>query len=490
MADTTIGNTNLEGVASLRWIDAIIACVIIYVALDNLPLHSSLWLDETLTYWIASGSLEDAWRRAIQFQGQSPLYYLIVWGILQVFPDSDLMLRVFSVVCGCVALVGFRLFIPVSSRLPLPMTLIASCALATDSFQRALISARPYAFAIACATFSMYLFAQWMKSQRATFLVGWILCTALTVYAHYLFGVIVIAQLCYFFLQRPFDFRQLVRITAACAALGILLIPGFSQLYSLSLRSSVLQLVGAPSFTEVCAAMLPPPLLVLVAVGVTLGVIWGGKFAPEEHSRALFPLALVWSFVPVVIFALGSLLTPTSLFVSRYWSWQVGGLALLVTLAVSSLSTARARRIAFYVVVLGMLFRVAGQQWTVEGWREAAQELSKNPTTPVVLFSGLIEAEDSEFYRQSEALPYLRAPLARYGGRNSSERVIQPVGLSANAFQVQSLPLEEFLLLAARGRRGGGVSPGAFVERLTSGGRRVELLGEFGTLSLYRVGAS
>lgn len=468
----------------LQRIDLLLAALLFYIALEKLPLYSSLWLDETLTYWIASGSAADAWRRAIQFQGQSPFYYEIAWGIVQMFPNSsDLMLRIFSVLCGAIALIGMRLFLPSHSMIPFPTTLIVACALATDSFQRAIISARPYALAIALATFSMYALHRWVKTEGRGALFSWALLTVLTIYAHYLFCIILVVQLTYLATQLPIRSKKLRKIGGVLLGIGVLLMAGLSQLLSLSTRAGSLQLVTTPSFSEICTAVFPLSLVVLVGMGGVLAVIWGGKISYGALSAPLFTLAALWSVVPVGVFAIVSYLSPTSLFISRYWSWQVGGVVLLVAVCVAALSTPRARRIASYTIVLGMLLRVAGQQWTIEGWREVAGIVKESPSVPVVLFSGLIESEDLTFYGQQEALPYLTAPLTRYGVAGT----IHPVGLSERTFNRAPIPQQEFFLVAARGRRGQFVSPTSIIERLQGRGRSVSLVREEGLVYLYRV---
>src|SRR5688572_10252532 len=58
----------------------------------------SLWLDEFATLWTIEGTLTDTWRRAIEFQGQTPLYYVISWVFLQVAGESEATLRLPSLV--------------------------------------------------------------------------------------------------------------------------------------------------------------------------------------------------------------------------------------------------------------------------------------------------------------------------------------------------------------------------------------------------------
>ncbi len=49
------------------------------LALACVPIGSSLWLDETETYWIVDGPLSEVVKRSQLWGGQTPLYYFIAW---------------------------------------------------------------------------------------------------------------------------------------------------------------------------------------------------------------------------------------------------------------------------------------------------------------------------------------------------------------------------------------------------------------------------
>src|SRR6476469_554725 len=57
---------------------------------------SSLWVDEFGTLWVAEASLSQTVQRAIPVQGQTPLYYVLVWGALRTIGESELSLRILS----------------------------------------------------------------------------------------------------------------------------------------------------------------------------------------------------------------------------------------------------------------------------------------------------------------------------------------------------------------------------------------------------------
>src|SRR5688572_1537907 len=76
----------------------------ILLRLDGLT--SSLWLDEFGTFWVVEGNFATMLERAWVFQGQSPLYYAFPWMSRQVFGDSELALRLPSLLFGCLSVIA------------------------------------------------------------------------------------------------------------------------------------------------------------------------------------------------------------------------------------------------------------------------------------------------------------------------------------------------------------------------------------------------
>lgn len=73
----------------------------VLVATWSTELVSSLWLDELGTYWVISDSFSETWKRAWEFQGQSPLTYEFMWVWKQIVGDqSDAALRLLPVLFG------------------------------------------------------------------------------------------------------------------------------------------------------------------------------------------------------------------------------------------------------------------------------------------------------------------------------------------------------------------------------------------------------
>lgn len=72
-------------------------------------LRESLWLDEFGTLWVVEGDLGRTVSRTLEFQAQSPLYYVFPWLAVQLLGESEVALRLPSVLFGlatCLAVNG------------------------------------------------------------------------------------------------------------------------------------------------------------------------------------------------------------------------------------------------------------------------------------------------------------------------------------------------------------------------------------------------
>src|SRR5262249_40515495 len=74
------------------------AAALMILALWLRPITSSLWVDETGTWWVIEGGLRQVVQRADAVQGQSALYYVLLWAWAHVAGHSELALRIPSLV--------------------------------------------------------------------------------------------------------------------------------------------------------------------------------------------------------------------------------------------------------------------------------------------------------------------------------------------------------------------------------------------------------
>jgi hypothetical protein len=229
-------------------------------------------------------------------------------------------------------------------------------------------------------------------------------------------------------------------------------------------------------------AFVPLPILVVGVVAIVLAVIWGAHWRDAQCDRRALLVLGFWIFSPVIIFFTATLLSGNSLLVSRYWVWQLGGVALALGGVITMISSERHRTIATVTLLCGLLFRLLTQQWHLEDWRNAAHLVQEDAATEILLFSGLIESE-STWLRDSPAVQeYLRAPLSVYG----VTKAVRIVGLTELSSELMKEFVDGRLLVSFGTEKGVYRSPERFIHEATGKGLTVVPISRGGLVSVYR----
>lgn len=428
------------------------------------PWGESLWLDETLSAWTVNGSLGDAWTRALSFQTQSPLYYIMLWGGAQSCGSSEVALRSISIVS---ALLSIGAVFCIARRLTgelVVSVLAAGFLLSCDVFQIGALTARPYALATAFALWSIVFLIDLLREWRVRTVVLFITSLVLTFYAHYLFSVVALAHGVVLLQHRS----VLRRLSGWIVGAALVCIPGLLHLQSLQERARGLAFTGAPHISGLLADSLPVPLVVSVVVGVVLGLIWDARFRFSERSRSAIRFLIPYIVVAPIVFLAGSVVGGAAVWLPRYWEWQLGAIAVVMATILASLAGGRGARLAVVVTAIFVLARLGAQRWTVEGWGPAA-EVARSYPGKVVLFSGLIEAETRSGAEKPGFEQYIRAPLIAYG-RSADIIVARLSGSDEELLDVFKQPV---LFVAARKEIAGARAPERFLEIAREAGRVV-----------------
>src|SRR5215212_201796 len=289
----------------------------------------SLWLDEAYAVDMADNSFIQILRMSLS-DGNPPLYYLLLHYWQWLFGDSELSVRMPSVLFGVfsVALiykVGALLFGRVTG-------LIGALIMTLSAYQvHYAQEARTYSMMVFLALSSSYLFLRLFGGKNYWILAGYVLSSAALMYSHY-HGIFIVFAQALFVLgfyslnrhnnetptRRPWANAPTFRTWAlAAGAIGIVYIPGFfylayplvhsehrSHLHSPGLNDllwSFLQYAGAPNF--------PSPLL--LAMLTLFAVIAVGVLAKKGGQRTTLSLLLLWLFVPIALpFLLSHVVTP------------------------------------------------------------------------------------------------------------------------------------------------------------------------------------
>jgi uncharacterized membrane protein len=377
-----------------------------------LPLRSSLWLDETGTYWTIKDGLAATFHRALAIQGQSPLYYMLAWLALELGGRNEIVLRLPSTLALVWALVmlyrlGRELF---DHRIGL---LAATGFALHPGVAFAASDARPYGLALAFTIASVLALVRWLRHGRLRDAASYVLAATAMIYAHYLFGVMLLVHAAY--ALGPVRPRGPVSRRAFCIAAVLLLlaiVPLTPHVISLARRSADLSFAPEPNLPNLVRVLASTimPLSILIARDRfrRLGV---GSGLPD------LILLLCWSAVPPTLLFVVAFLTPAKVFLARYFLAAAPGLALLTAWAVGALDSVRGR-IALIAAVAALWITVfaAGDQRD-QDWRSAAtavRSLVGSQDTPVLVRSGLIESRQQAWLEGGDTARYLVAPFAFY----------------------------------------------------------------------------
>lgn len=456
-----------------------LSIMVLTAILSGVGLSSSLWLDETITGWISRGEFSRVAELTSAYQGQSPLYYWIIWLLVSLFGSSEVVLRLPSVGAGILSLLIFyriarRDFVPVVA---LTATLVL---LANGSFVRALVSARPYSLALLFGIIAFdaidrrIRYGSGLRQAAAAVLASF--------YMHYLIGVTA-AVVCAgrFFLASRGSTRCVSRIE--WVSLAILLagaVPGLAHLISLSGRSTAYRFSESLSAKTALGAFAPVDALSIFLLSFLVVVC----FAPRRLIRFLKPerelvvTTALWALLPPLVLAAASLAGGAPLLVGRYCLFAAPGVALLCGVLLSGLVEERARMAVAWVVLLIMI--LIPRQWHPELWRETAQALRASDELTLVS-TGLIEAEQTSWLQESRNREYLTAPLQFYpvsGPVFPVSRKLDQAYLTATIFPL--LASRDAVRVVVANRPGEGEQKSPVLERYT------ELLSSQGFTRLHQ----
>ena len=279
-----------------------------------------LWVDEYGTWWVvAADDYAGVAARAWQVQGQSPLYYLIVRGCVDLFGLASWSLRLPSLIFGIIALaLGFAVTRDLFRDRRVALMAMAALALHAPLIRYSQ-EARPYALALALSFASFMLFSRVLRGGRIGERVAYALVTAAALYAHYLFGFVLIVQAGYASCRRSAGRRSAL---LALGASALCMAPAAPQLWNLFTRRQSLDWVAVPAsmpeaLATVAQKFIDPWPLALSALTVVVLLAFGARAwrgDPDDQGG----LVLAWFLAPFAIVALMLSLFDVNLIATRY----------------------------------------------------------------------------------------------------------------------------------------------------------------------------
>jgi uncharacterized membrane protein len=157
-----------------------------------------IWLDEAASWQTASMPVSALIAETAQ-DIHPPLYYLVLKGWMQLWGDSLVALRSFSVVCGVVSLwLMFELGAALRLREGVLCAAVAWCAVSphTVFYDQ---EARMYPLLTALVLGASLAYRRWIDSEGTSrrWLVSYVLCATAALYVHYFASLIIVALSCH-----------------------------------------------------------------------------------------------------------------------------------------------------------------------------------------------------------------------------------------------------------------------------------------------------
>ena len=395
------------------------AVAVVGVALRLVGFSDSLDLDEFGTLWAIEGGFSTAVDRSINFHGQSPFYYLIVWAFVNVLGESEVVLRLPSLLLTAAAAIvvyrtgqllhGHRAGLFAASVFWLTPTVIQFSA-----------GARPYSLAILFAAIALYGFIRAALdggiAGRMWFIAGGVGVIA----AHYLWGLellgIGVAYLVTPALRRRYPLKSFF---VDVAAMALFAAPLFPQVLALWSRRSELLWIPQINYNGMFLPFVPAAAL--IGSGLAAGAFLVRRPRLEGSLTLLFSAAAA---PPLTLLAMAHL--GTNLLVARYMAGGLVAACVLAGVAMALLPTRRTYLgwtgwaiITALILSIGFGYTGVFSRPGISNWRAAAVEMDRrlrdDPSAPILFRSGFIE--DDQWAYGREASPALTSPLRSPGQR-------------------------------------------------------------------------
>lgn len=383
------------------------------------PLFSSLWVDELGTWWVVKNGVGATVDRAFTYQGQSPLYYLIVWATRTVAGNSEVVLRLPSLAAAVgSAILIYRLGRTLIGHETARLAVLAFAAGHVLAFESS--EARPYALATFAVIASTYALVRWLDDgRRWSLAIVYALLAVTVVWLHYLFALALVPHALYAVvrIRRGETEVSVRRLTAVAVIVLCGVVPLAIQIASLWDRRSSLSVPNVTSVEDFAIALVPPVLIASVLLGALLARAQGSvRFAPVRARPSTLVLLGGWLLFPLVTLFLVTAFTSYSFTWPRYLVSATPAAALLGAWAIASLEPAAVRRIVAVVLAIMSVLAYGGRLKNGEDWQGAAafERQRADPNTVVLLHPALVEASQLDWFSDPEKVSYLLAVASYY----------------------------------------------------------------------------
>ena len=374
------------------------------------------------------------------------LYFVLVQFVTRLCGERESTLRLLSLVAGC-GLVPLTYVLVRSWKCTLGASLFAAILVAVDGNNLFFASeARPYALVQLVALCRLYFFSRLLlREQTTTVWIYWVVMGIFLFHLHCTTALIFLAEALIYVVLR--SLRTEVKLHWTYFAIGLAVVvvssyPAWGLLQQISARrdnwAMFIKRTGNPF-----KMLWMYPLGGYCWLSLTTLVLWNSFWRwrqpvgdeledtveedeDNEESRGETLIAFVtagfWLFAPILTVWILTELDVARLFFRRYVIASSVSLAPLTALILTRLTEKRGARvvmIACLAISIGfvsplpkLLYGGNPFSRSPEDWRSAVQRIqSEGPNDPVILYSGLIEADQWHDTSDERERAYCEFPL-------------------------------------------------------------------------------
>jgi len=367
-------------------------------------LGGHLRFDENLTAWVVSGTLSETLERSWVHQGQSPLYFVMIWAWQAVAGSSEIALRLPSMIalfasCWQLQMLGKELDRRRVGQFAAVFLLVVETG-ATE--------ARPYIFMILALIVSTRYGFRWLETGARSAGLVWVVSAvvAIAMQPFAVYALVPHLTLAYRAVRKGRTLSLLRYVM-----LGALLVaPIVPQILMLRERQDTLVIADPPTVIDLWAALAPAQLCVGLLV----------VFVLDRHRRgtpycgsAILGFVALWAVFPAFGLFLQSHLTGSSVFIERYYFAALPAAALLVGMVLARAKPWVGLVGVGAVILCGTIFvnPVDSRDWyaAVEALDEASFDAK------IWTVTGYIESDNPDAFADEEDNEYLNAPIRWHG---------------------------------------------------------------------------
>jgi 4-amino-4-deoxy-L-arabinose transferase-like glycosyltransferase len=383
----------------------------------------SLWLDEAVSVQRANYGFGELLDTVYGVGTNPPLHYILLFGWIRVFGNSEFSVRLPSALCALASLVltyriALRMF---DKRVATLAVLVTSLSAYQLYFAQ---EARTYALFSILGLLSIYYLYRLLTETRYRLVAGYVVSSSLMLWSHPYAPFIIIMQNVFVVLMWLVRSEQMrlgwKKWVAMQAAVGVSFLPWLwtmlgkiaaiqSRPFSLK-RPYWVDIPGVFKAQAGDSAVLGLFMILLATLAV-VSVVRRVRVKSVEFRNVLF-LGL-WIAVPIIVpFAVSRV--SSSIFSSRYQVVSCYAFYILVAAGVCCIRYRVFRWIGIGVLLAGFVVTLVGHSLRVdrEPWREVVGriEAEAGPGEPVVFYARYCRTP-YEYYAVREDMPRLGVPF-------------------------------------------------------------------------------